>query len=115
VTASPPRFSPKHGQRVVWMQVTAYCACKKCCGPNARGITASGKPVNFNDGAFVAADLSRLPLGTRVSIPGYHGGKTVPVIDTGGAIRGNRLDVFFPSHEAAMKWGVKLLPVTIGD
>src|SRR5688572_12061469 len=42
--------------QVVMMEVTAYCPCKKCCGPKAQGITASGKRVNVNGGLFVAAD-----------------------------------------------------------
>lgn len=103
----------RHASHVVWMKVTAYCACKKCCGPHANGITASGRRVSFDDGKFVAADTSRLPFGTKLSIPGYHHGEVVEVIDRGGAIRGNHLDVFFPSHERAMQWGVKWLPVTV--
>jgi 3D (Asp-Asp-Asp) domain-containing protein len=105
--------SPRADKRIVWMRVTAYCANKKCCGPHACGITASGKPVSFNGGKFVAADTGVLPFGTKVSIPGYHGGQPVPVIDRGGAIRGNRLDVFFPSYQTAVNWGVKWLPVEI--
>lgn len=109
----PVKTSLVSGKRVVWMEVTAYCPCKKCCGPRAHGVTASGYRVTYNNGKFVAADLDRLPFGTRVSIPGYHNGQAVPVIDTGYAIRGNRIDVYFPSHETAMRWGVKYLPVTI--
>src|SRR5688572_4994139 len=56
--------------RVVWMEVTAYCACKKCCGPRAMGITASGKPVSHNGGKFVAADTRLLKFNTKLLIPG---------------------------------------------
>jgi 3D (Asp-Asp-Asp) domain-containing protein len=97
--------------RVVMMEVTAYCACPKCCGPEAMGITASGKDVTYNDGKFVAADR-KLPFGTRLVIPGYSE-QPVEVIDRGGAIKGDKLDVFFPSHEAALEWGRQLVPVTI--
>ena len=38
-----PTASPARGPRIVMMEVTAYCPCKKCCGPKAQGITASGK------------------------------------------------------------------------
>lgn len=96
----------------VRMRVTAYCPCKKCCGPNAKGITASGKPVTTNGGKFVAADRS-VPFGTMISIPGYADGAPVPVLDRGGAIKGNRLDVFFPTHAEALRWGVKYLDVEI--
>jgi len=91
------------------MIVTAYCPCEKCCGRWADGVTASGRPVTFNGGRFVAADRS-VPFGTMIHVPGYG---TVPVLDRGGAIRGNRLDVFFPDHTQALKWGRRTLTVTI--
>ena len=95
------------------MRVTAYCPCPICCGAWADGITASGRPVTANRGRFVAADTDALPLGTRVSIPGYHGGRFVPVLDRGSKIKGNRLDVFFPAHRQARQWGVKYLDVRV--
>lgn len=97
----------------VWMEVTAYCPCEKCCGEDAQGVTASGKPVSYNRGKFVAADTDLLPFGTRLSIPGYNGGQQVEVIDRGGAIRGQRLDVYFPSHAVAKKWGRRWVPVVV--
>jgi 3D (Asp-Asp-Asp) domain-containing protein len=97
------------------MEVTAYCPCKKCCGSNARGITASGLKVTHNAGLFVAADTTLLPFHTRLIIPGYAGGRSVPVLDRGGAIKGNRIDVFFPTHEQARKWGRRIVEVTVVD
>ena len=94
------------------MEVTAYCACTHCCGKNARGVTASGKPVSYNGGKFVAADLSVLNFGTQLRIPGY-ADAPVEVVDTGSAIVGNRLDVFFDSHEEALQWGRQTLPVKV--
>jgi 3D (Asp-Asp-Asp) domain-containing protein len=99
--------------RVLKMEVTAYCPCKKCCGKNAHGVTASGLHVTHNAGLFVAADTSMLPFHTKLFIPGYAGGKSVPVLDRGGAIKGNRLDVFFPTHEQALKWGRRVVEVTV--
>jgi 3D (Asp-Asp-Asp) domain-containing protein len=92
------------------MVVTAYCPCTECCGPNARGITASGRPVSANGGRFVAADTD-LPFGTLLLIPGYNDGRPTEVLDRGGAIKGNRLDVYFPTHEEAKRWGVRRLEV----
>src|SRR5687768_8021204 len=66
---------------MVMMEVTAYCACKKCCGPKARGITASGKRVTHNDGKFVAADTTILPFNTKIIIPGYASNRPVEVLD----------------------------------
>ena len=95
-------------------KVTAYCPCEKCCGDQADGITASGKPVTYNEGRFVAADAS-LPFGTMVSIPGYTTESHVPVLDRGGAIKGGRIDVFFPTHREALEWGVRTLWVRVTD
>jgi 3D (Asp-Asp-Asp) domain-containing protein len=100
--------------RVIWMEVTAYCACPKCCGPKAKGITASGKLVSYNDGKFVAADTSVLPFGTKLLIPGYDG-RPVEVIDRGSAIKGEKLDVFYASHDEARRWGRQRIPVTVID
>ena len=98
--------------RTEMMEVTAYCACPKCCGKNARGITASGKPVSYNNGRFVAAPRE-LPFGTKLRISEYYGGEVVEVIDRGGAIKGNKLDVYFSDHNRARRWGRQRLPVEI--
>jgi 3D (Asp-Asp-Asp) domain-containing protein len=101
--------------RTIRMLVTAYCPCKKCCGPNAQGITASGKHVSHNGGRFVAADKSVLKLGTKLIVPGYAGETAVEVLDTGSAIKGNRLDVYYPSHQTALEWGKQWVDVVVVD
>jgi 3D (Asp-Asp-Asp) domain-containing protein len=101
--------------RQVWVEVTAYCACPKCCGPKARGLTASGRSITYNGGMFVAADTKVFKFGTKLQIPGYADGKTVEVIDRGGAIKGYHIDVFFPTHEEAKQWGRRRIMVTIVD
>jgi len=108
--------TPAPAKRTVKMVVTAYCPCTKCCGENAIGITASGKHISHNDGKFVAADRS-LAFGTKLIIPGYESkvSKQVEVLDRGGAIKGNRIDVFFPTHQEALEWGRQTLEVTILD
>jgi len=95
------RFVPKPIYRV-----TAYCACSKCCGKWADGFTASGHKIQQGD-KFCAADKS-IPVGTMITIPGYG---RVSVLDRGGVIRGNRLDVFFDTHQEALNWGVKFLEI----
>lgn len=92
------------------MLVTGYCPCSICCGPAAAGITASGRPVTANAGRFVAANPS-IPFGTMLIVPGYNGGRPVEVLDRGGAIRGDHLDVFFVTHEEALRWGRQWLRV----
>jgi 3D (Asp-Asp-Asp) domain-containing protein len=86
--------------------VTAYCPCKKCCGPNAKGITASGKKAV--EGITIAASRS-IPFGTKINIPGL--GVRV-VQDRLAKKYDDRIDVFFNDHEKALKFGKKILTVT---
>jgi 3D (Asp-Asp-Asp) domain-containing protein len=71
--------------------------------------------VTWNGGKFVAADTNVLPFGTKIVVPGYNGSRPVPVADRGGAIQGRKLDLFFPSHSEALKWGRQTLTVTVLD
>lgn len=97
--------------QTIQMRVTAYCPCPKCCGDYSDGITANGHKIRQGD-FFVAADKV-YPFGTEMIIPGYNSTETVKVLDRGGAIYENRLDVFFPSHQQALNWGVRYLNVKI--
>ena len=101
--------------RQMLMEVTAYCPCPRCCGPRAQGITASGRRVSYNGGKFVAADTRLLKFNTKLRIPGYANNLPVEVIDRGGAIKGNKLDVYFPTHQEARKWGRQKLWVTVEE
>ena len=106
---------PLRPVRIERMRVTAYSPDERSCGDSADGITASGYSVSTNGGFLVAADPKVLALGSLVSVPGYDSGEVVPVLDVGGAIKGARLDVLFPTHEAAVRWGVRTLDVTIWE
>lgn len=106
---------PIRPANTIIMRVTAYSPDEHSCGEWADGITASGFSVLTNAGNLVAADTSILPLGSLVSVPGYDHNRVVPVLDRGGAIKGNRLDVLFPTHDEAMEWGVRDLEVTIWE
>ena len=97
--------------QTVRMRVTAYCPCRKCCGRYSDGITACGHKIQPGD-YFVAAD-KKYPFGTEMTVAGYKNGQPVRVLDRGGVIRGNRLDVFFHSHEKAIKWGVRYVDVKV--
>lgn len=111
--AESPAVSRQHKEewRVVRMKVTAYCPCRKCCGRHADGITASNHRIRPGD-VFVAAD-KRYSFGTEMIIPGYNSNKPVEVKDRGRLIKGNRLDIFFASHQQAKKWGTKTLNVLV--
>ena len=59
---------------------------------------------------MIAVDPAVIPLGTRVFIPGY--GEAIAE-DVGGAIRGNRIDIAFESHEEALSFGRQELEIFI--
>ena len=75
-----------------------------------RGRTASGRMVSRG---VIAADPSVLPLGSRVRLdhPGYSG--EYIVADTGGAIRGRRIDIWTPSTSEAMRFGRRTVKLTV--
>ena len=106
---------PVRAVKTIEMTVTAYSPDWRSCGDSADGITATLHHVSTNGAKLVAADPRLLPYGSMLSIPGYDAGQVVPVLDCGGAIKGNRLDVLFPTHEEARKWGVRKLKVTVWD
>ncbi len=93
------------------MRVTAYCPCEKCCGKYSDGITASGHKIRPGD-VFVAADR-KYAMGAEMIVAGYNNSKPVKVLDRGGAIKGDRLDVFFYTHQEALNWGVRYIDVKI--
>jgi 3D (Asp-Asp-Asp) domain-containing protein len=71
------------------------------------GRTATGIPVAYG---VVAVDPSVIPLGTRLTIPGY--GEAVAA-DTGGAVRGNTIDLWFPTLAQARAWGRRTVTITL--
>jgi len=75
-----------------------------------RGRTASGRMVSKG---LIAADPRVLPLGSRVrlEVPGYHG--EYLVADTGGMIRGRRIDIWIPSSREAMRFGRRTVKLTV--
>jgi 3D (Asp-Asp-Asp) domain-containing protein len=106
---------PVRPVRTMWMTVTAYSPDKASCGPFADGQTATLHSVWTNAMQLVAADPSVLPYGSMITVPEYADGEIVPVLDCGAAIKGNRLDVLYPTHRRARQWGVQQIPVTIWE
>lgn len=80
-------------------KLTAYCGCTKCCG-KSNGITASGAKATA--GITIAAP-SNFAFGTKLSINGH----IYTVQDRGGAIKGNKIDIYFNSHSEAIAFGTK--------
>jgi 3D (Asp-Asp-Asp) domain-containing protein len=106
---------PVRAVRTISMIVTAYSPDELSCGDSADGITASGYSVWTNGMKMAAADTDVLPFGTLVSVPGYDDGRVVPVLDRGGAIKGNRLDMLYPTHQQARSFGSRVIEVTVWD
>ena len=86
-------------------KITAYCPCAKCCG-KTNGRTASGTTATA--GRTVAAS-SKFAFGTKLNI----GGHVYTVEDRGGAINGNKIDIFVNTHAEALQWGVRYLSVSV--
>ena len=86
--------------------ITAYCPCVKCCG-KTDGITASGEKAT--QGITVAMNKS-IPFGTKIYIDSV--GERI-VQDRGGAIKGNRIDLYFSDHQSALNFGRQTKQVTI--
>jgi len=86
---------------------TAYCACEQCCGKWASGYTATGTKATA--GRTVAVDPSVIPLGTTIEV----GSNRYVAEDTGSLVTGNRIDIFFDTHEEAVKFGVQKMDVYV--
>lgn len=104
---------PVRPVRRMTMTVTGYSPDERSCGDSADGITATLHSVNTNASRLVAADPRVLTYGSMITVPGYDSGNIVPVLDCGGAIKGRRLDLLFPTHEQARAWGVKRIDVVV--
>lgn len=99
--------SSSSGGRELYVNSTAYTAyCNGCSG-----ITATGFDLRSNPNAkIIAVDPGVIPLGTKVYVEGYG---YATAADTGGAIKGNKIDVFFSSKSQAYSWGRKQVKIRI--
>lgn len=84
-------------------KITFYCPCSKCCGAYANGITATG--TTAQPYKTIAVDPNIISYFSNVKIDGLKGYEFVAE-DTGGAIKGNRIDVFVSDHQTALNYGV---------
>ncbi len=119
-------YRPNKKGYQVTMEVTGYCDCGKCCSWERnwlfQAVFKKGKNKGKRkevgrcaDGTMakkgtIAADTKYYPFGTQIYIPGYGYGT---VHDRGGAIKGNKIDLFFNSHQEALNWGRKRMKVII--
>ncbi|MGE7546348.1 MULTISPECIES: 3D domain-containing protein [Sporosarcina] len=91
------------------MTATAYTAyCEGCSGTTYTGQNLRTNP----DQKVIAVDPEVVPIGSKVWVENY--GEAIAG-DIGGAIKGNKIDVFIPSYDRAMEWGVKQVKIRILD
>ena len=94
-------------------KLTAYCSCEKCCGiwaynrPN--GVVYGAIGEELKEGYSIAVDPNIISYGSEVII----NGKTYKAQDCGGAIKGNRIDVYFNDHDDALEFGVQYADIFI--
>lgn len=94
-------------KKVIQMRATAYTAnCEKCSGITATGINIKDHPEK----KVISVDPNVIPLGSKVYVEGY--GYAIAG-DTGGAIKGHKIDIFIPSLSKAKQWGVRNVEVKI--
>ena len=100
VNAEPAMYGEDLGE----FRLTYYCSCEICCDVET-GITATGTPVI--EGRTIAVDPSVIPYGTQVIINGH----IFTAEDCGGAIKGNRIDIYVSDHDRANALGVNTTEV----
>ncbi len=91
------------------VNASGYCPCEICCGKKSDanyGRTSSG--VMAMEGVTIASDNSFLPVGSRLSI---YGKDTYIVQDKGGAIKDNKIDIYYLDHNSAFEFGRQELVV----
>uniref|UniRef100_A0AAU8BD82 3D domain-containing protein n=1 Tax=Bacillus phage Adastra TaxID=3143958 RepID=A0AAU8BD82_9CAUD len=105
-SSTPSKKEELSKGRTLTMVATAYTAsCAGCSGITTTGIDLRSNPSM----KVIAVDPSVIPLGSRVHVEGY--GYAIAG-DTGGAIKGNKIDIFVPNRQDALAWGVRTVKVT---
>ena len=106
---APAQSAPPASSREFYVSATAYTAfCTGCSGITATGINLKANPHL----KVIAVDPSVIPLGSKVWVEGY--GYAIAG-DTGGAIKGNKIDLFMPDRAAALAFGRKQVKIKILD
>lgn len=107
IAKTPSRSDDDNVVKEFTVSATAYTAnCNGCSGITSTGINLKRNP----DAKVIAVDPSIIPLGTKVYVEGY--GYAIAG-DIGGAIKGNKIDVFIPNKSDAYKWGRKKVKIKI--
>ncbi|MEK3886770.1 3D domain-containing protein [Bacillus sp. FSL K6-3431] len=108
VTPKKKVTAPKKATyKTMTVKATAYTAgCKGCSGITATGINLKKNP----NAKVISVDPKMIPLGTKVYVEGY--GEAIAG-DTGGAIKGKKIDLHMPTKKKALNWGVKTVKIKV--
>lgn len=98
--------------------LTAYCSCQTCCGQFAlnRPLDKNGNPIVYTSigaiakaGVTIAVDPRVIPYGSEIKINDH----VYIAQDTGGAITGARIDIYFDDHQEALEFGLQTAEIYI--
>lgn len=104
---STKTYSNASSSKELYVTATAYTAeCRGCSGTTATGVNLKANP----NAKVIAVDPSIIPLGTKVWVEGY--GYAVAA-DTGGAIKGNKIDLYMSSENQANKFGRRTVKIKV--
>lgn len=93
--------------KTLTMVATAYDPCYQCNYPYYGAPSYIGLPLAYG---IIAVDPNVIPMGTKLYVEGYGEGIAA---DQGGAIKGNRIDLCFATHQQALDYGIKTVKVTL--
>lgn len=117
-TVFTDKSEKKENKNQIELIVTAYCSCRKCCGSwadkrpkdeNGKDIVYTASGTIATAGKTLAADVSVFCFGTKIKINGIE----YVVEDTGSAVKGNVVDVYFENHDEAVAFGRQKALATI--
>jgi 3D (Asp-Asp-Asp) domain-containing protein/peptidoglycan hydrolase CwlO-like protein len=105
--AAPPPVPPAVGGATTSAPASGGRLTVSSTGYCLRGATATGMRTGWGT---IAVDPAVIPLGTRMSVPGYGDGVAA---DTGAAVRGHAIDLWFPTCDQALEWGRRTVTITL--
>lgn len=103
MTISPLQVQAASTNKIQYLgkfKLTAYCGCKICSG---KWGTQTAIGTKAKASYTVAVDRKVIPLGTKLKINGV----SYVAEDVGGGVKGKHIDIYFKSHAAALKFGLK--------
>ena len=118
VATEPPTEQKEEWTSLGTFKLTAYCPCEDCCGywATIRPTDENGNPIVYTAsgaiaeaGTTIAVDPNIIPYGSKVKINDH----IYIAQDTGGAIVGNCVDIYFDNHQEALVFGVQYAEVLI--